>query len=186
MKKRIFFAAVLAALTLVCCSCGGNDGASDASSAGNGVTTAAEVDPDALIGQITADAGMTEGFLFTSSSTELGEYLDADLISSYYGDAAESPDFSKVARYCVYIDESDPKVLTDVGLFEMSDPSYGATFMQYLQTRIDDKIDSARAYPDIDVELLKAAVVKQEGAWVYYAVCPDSAGAAAAIADALK
>lgn len=177
-------ALLLAAMLPLCCSCDGND--ASAPSAEADAAAAAEVDPDALITGLLDKYAMTDGFVFTSSSTELGEYLDADLIASYYGDAAESPDFTKVARYCVYVDESDPKALLDVGLFEMSDPSYGSTFMQYLQARIDDKIAAAHTYTDIDVAMLETAVVKQEGPWVYYSVNYDAAAIADEIAAALK
>lgn len=176
MKKRIL--AILLAILAVCLiSCGGE-------SAGDPGDAA--VDADALVKGITEKYNMVDGYLFTSSSTELGEYLDESLISSYYGDAAEAPDFTKVESYCVYIDESDHTLLTDVGVFKMSDPSYADTFMKYLQARIDDKIDLAHTYTDIQVEKLKEAVIKKSGDYVYYTVGNDAPAVAAELADALK
>ena len=95
------------------------------------------------------------------------------MIRAYYGDASDVPDFTKVSSYCVYIDESNAKVLTDVGVFILSDASYADTLMQYLQARIDQKIASAANYPDIDVDTLEKAVIKKSGDTVYYVVSAD-------------
>ena len=186
MKKRAFPALLLLA-ALLCCGCSTEkEPVSEGTASGEVQESAVSVDPDALVTGILEKYGMVDGFVFTSSSTEPGEYLDDDLIASYYGDAAQSPDFSKVSRYCVYVDESNAKALIDVGLFELNDPSYGAELMQYLQRRIDDKIDAAVRYTDIDVAMLKTAVVKQEGAWVYYSVNYDAAAIADELAGALS
>ncbi len=147
--------------------------------------TAVNVDADALLAGITEAYGLTDGFVFTSSSTELGEYLDDDLIMGYYGDAVDVPDFTKVESYCVYIDESDPDLFIDVGLFKLNDAAYADTLMQYFQTRIDDKIAKAGDYPTIDVPTLEAATVAKFGSYVYYVVSPDVAPITADIEAAL-
>ena len=126
-----------------------------------------------VVNNIAEKYGLTDGFVFTSSSTELGEYLDDDLILAYYGDALDVPDFSKIAEYCVYIDESDANVIIDVGLFKMADVSYADTFMDYLQVRIDDKIEDSEEYSSIDVPTLEAAVIDKYGDYVYYVVSYD-------------
>ena len=149
-------------------------------------SAAVEVDPDALVKGICEKYGLTEGFIFTSSSTELGEYLDEDLIQSYYGDATDSPDFTKVADYCLYVDESDPDIIIDVGVFHMADKSYADTLMQYLQARIDVKIENGARYTNIDVETLKKSVVAKTGSWVYYVVSYDTADIVNDIKAALK
>ena len=140
-------------------------------------SAAVEVDPDALVKGICEKYGLTEGFIFTSSSTELGEYLDEDLIQSYYGDATDSPDFTKVADYCLYVDESDPDIIIDVGVFHMADKSYADTLMQYLQARIDVKIENGARYTNIDVATLKKSVVAKSkgGDYVYYVVSYNTA-----------
>ena len=167
MKKFLAMTMILAALL---CSCGGEttgeEGAAD--------TVAVTVNVDEVVNTALTTYGLTDGFVFTSSSTELGEYLDDDLIMGYYGDAVDVPDFTKVSEYCVYIDESDPNVFIDVGLFKLSDASYADTLMQYFQTRIDDKIAKADSgYPDIDVPTLEAATVEKYGDYVYYVVSYD-------------
>ena len=161
MNKIIACLLLVACLFLLTC-CGGK-------------TEVKEVDLDALVNGILEKHAMTEGFVFTSSSTELGEYLDEDMIVSCYGDAGDAPDFSKVSSYCVYMDDSDPKVIIDVGVFRMADAAYADTLMKYLQARIDFKIADGEIYTDIDVAMLKTAVVDkaQNGAYVYYVVSYD-------------
>ncbi len=136
-------------------------------------TNSSDISLDTLVNDITKEYGLTDGFVFTSSSDELGEYLDDDLILSYYGDATDVPDFSKISDYCVYIDESDANVIIDVGIFHMKDTSYGKVFAEYIQTRIDDKIEDSEEYPTIDVPTLEAGVIGQEGEYVYYVVSYD-------------
>ncbi len=146
-----------------------------------------DVDMDALIASITQKYNMTDGFVYTSSSTELGEYLDEDMIISCYGDAGDAPDFNKVDSYCVYMDDSDPTVIIDTGIFKMADTSYADTFMKYLQARIDFKIKDGEIYTDIDVAMLKTAVVAKAagGAYVYYVVSYDVKDIAAEIEAAI-
>ena len=163
MKKFLAMTMILAALL---CSCGGETAEAEES--------AVSVNVDEVINTVVADYSLTDGFVFTSSSTELGEYLDDDLIMGYYGDAVDVPDFTKISEYCVYIDESDPNVFIDVGLFKLNDASYADTLMQYFQTRIDDKIaKAASGYPDVDVPTLEAATIEKYGDYVYYVISYD-------------
>ena len=147
--------------------------------------SAEPVDPDELVRGICDKYGLTAGFIFTSKSTELGEYLDDDLIQSYYGDATDSPDFGKVSEYCLYVDESDPDIIIDVGVFRLSDPSYADTFLKYLQARIDVKIENGARYTNIDVATLKKSVVAKAGDYAYYVVSYDTADIVADIKAAL-
>jgi len=132
-----------------------------------------DIEPDKVVNEIIEEYNLVQGSVYTSASSELGEYLDKDLIISYYGDAVSSPDFSKVEKYCVYLDDSNPLIITDVGIFKLNDAEYGKDFMKFLQKRIDAKIADGKAYPDVDVATLKKAVVKQEGSYVYYVAGKD-------------
>ena len=158
MKKIFALALALSALLI---SCGGT-----AETAQTPVT----VNVDETVNAIVTNYSLTDGFVFTSSSTEIGEYLDDDMILGYYGDAVDVPDFTKISEYCVYIDESDADVYTDVGIFKMADPSYAETFVQYLRVRVSDKIAEADQYPTRDVPTLEAAVFEITGDYVYYVV----------------
>ena len=192
MKKTaaILLLAGILCLSLFSCSSGkpaenGGGSPSDPSPSGNAAEAEKDVDLDALVGSICDKYGLTEGFIFTSSSEELGEYLDADLIQSYYGDASDMPDFDKVSSYCLYVDESDPNIIIDVGVFRMADVSYADTFMQYLQSRIDVKIENGARYTNIDVATLKKSVVSKSGSYVYYVVSYDTADIVAELKAAL-
>ena len=167
MKKipALVFALSLSALLI---SCGGEPAGESAPA-----ETAVTVNADEIINAVVTNYSLTDGFVFTSSSTEAGEYLDADMILGYYGDAADVPDFTKIAEYCIYIDESDPDVYTDVGLFRMADPAYAETFVQYLEVRVSDKIAEADQYPTRDVPTLEAAVFETYGDYVYYVVSTE-------------
>lgn len=184
LKILCFLLSVLTLLSAAACAKGGET----AEAPGSAAEAKEPVNLDALIIDLTTQYEMTDGFVFSSSSTELGEYLDDDMIQGYYGDAAVKPDFSKVSEYCVYIDESSPYVLTDVGAFRLNDPSYADTLMKFIQGRIDVRIENGARYPDIDVATLKKAVVSKSkgGDVVYYAVGYDSAALAAALKDALS
>ncbi|MCR4905888.1 MAG: DUF4358 domain-containing protein [Clostridiales bacterium] len=184
VKKAICL--FLAFLLLACVSACGKGGESTPANPAAPAEVKEPVNLDALIIDLTTKYEMTDGFVFSSSSTELGEYLDDDLIQSYYGDASVKPDFTKISEYCVYIDESSPYILTDVGAFRLTDPSYADTLMKFIQGRIDVRIENGARYPDIDVATLKKAVVAKAGDVVYYAVGYDSAALAAALKDALS
>lgn len=171
MKRIVFFVLIFSMLITACAKQKTNS---------DGISL------DEIVNDIAKDYNLTDGFVFTSSSKELGEYLDDDLILSYYGDATDVPDFSKISDYCVYIDESDANVIIDVGIFRMQEISYGKVFTKYLQARIDDKIEDSEEYPSIDVPTLEAAVIGQESEYVYYVVSPDVDKIANDIKESLK
>lgn len=171
MKKTILTSVMLA---LLLANCGCLTGCGGGTVEDNVDVAATNVDIDTTIQTIVDTYNLTDGFVFTSSSTELGEYLDDDLIMGYYGDAVDVPDFTKVDEYCVYIDESNPNVFIDVGLFKMNDTGYSDTLMQYFQSRIDDKIAKADSgYPDMDVPTLESATIAKYGDYVYYVISYD-------------
>lgn len=164
--KKLF--ALTMALASLLCSCGGET-AGESTPADPVVT----INVDEVVGSVVTNYSLTDGFVFTSSSTEPGEYLDDDMILGYYGDAVDVPDFTKISEYCVYIDESNADVYTDVGVFKMADPAYAQTFVQYLEARVSDKIAEADQYPTRDVPTLEAAVFATYGDYVYYVVSAE-------------
>lgn len=179
MRKILALASALA-LSALFCSCGGEPAGESSPDA-----PAVTVNVDEVVNNVVTTYSLTDGFVFTSSSTEAGEYLDADMILGYYGDAVDVPDFTKISEYCVYIDESDPDVYTDVGLFKMADPAYAETFVQYLEVRVSDKIAEADQYPTRDVPTLEAAVFEITGDYVYYVVSTEVDAIVADIETAL-
>ena len=177
MKKVLLLTVLLLSLLLVACNSDGGDVSN---------TENKSISLDDTIKTITEKYNLTNGFIFTSSSTERGEYLDDDLILAYYGDAMDVPDFSKISEYCLYVDESDANVIIDVGIFKMADTSYTEDFMKYLRFRIDDKIEDAEEYSTIDVETLEAGVIEKSGNYVYYVVSYDVDAIVSDIKAALK
>lgn len=160
MKKLA--ALVLSVLVLLCCvSCG---------------APSADNDPDEAVRALAEAYGMTQGTFFSSGSAEAGTYLDNDLLISLYGGANGAPDLSYTDAYCVYIDETDPTSMSEIGLFRLADESYAETLEGYLQARIDRKIRLSQTYPDINTAVLKSAEVGTDGCFVYY-ICCENAGA---------
>lgn len=136
-----------------------------------------------VVRDIATDYALTEGFLFSSDSSEEGEYLDEDLISTYYGDGEKAPDFGIVEDYGVYIDESDAKVMCEVGLFRLKADADWQAFQGFLKNRIAVRLSNAKSYPDIDKSTLKGARFGHLGPYVYYVVLK---GESAAVADRIE
>lgn len=168
MKRALLIlTAILLAFSLCACdSVGGESGAESESEEAKAVT----LDIETEAGSIIEKYSLSGGKRYSSKSTVAGEYLDEDLIRSYYGDAAEMPDFSQVAAYAVYIDESKPINPCEFGIFEMKDGADTEKFMLFLKARINLKIENAKAYPTMDTEPLKTAIFTVKGKYIWYAV----------------
>ena len=154
MKKHCFLICLAVLLTFSLTACGVKD---------FGISAAAE--------EILSTRSLSGGLRFSSApKSEEVSRLDDDLIRSYFGDAADVPDFTKVANYELYIDESKPTLPCEFGIFELSDESYAETFILYLKARIDLKIENAKMYPSVDTETLKNAKFTVQGKYVWYVV----------------
>ena len=168
-KTRLFLISLAALLCL----------APVLSACGTGGDVIPDVSAKEVVSDVVSDYSLENGFLFSSDSAEEGEYLDEDLISTYYGDGDKVPDFSKVENYCVYIDESDARVMCEIGLFRFSEGADMQTFESFLKNRIAVRLSNAKSYPDIDKSTLKGAQFAVVGNYVYYVVVK---GASAEIA----
>lgn len=157
MKKLCVLVCLAILLPLALCACGTKE---------MNISSAAE--------EILSSYALSGGLRF-SSAPKSGDVclLDDDLIRSYFGDAADVPDFSKVAKYELYIDESKPTLPCEFGIFELSDESYADTLVQYLKARIELKIENAKMYPSVDTETLKSARFTILGKYVWYVVVKD-------------
>lgn len=122
----------------------------------------------ALADSIVETYALSGGLRYSSSSTIEGEYLDDDLIRSYYGDVLSAPSFEDVEAYEVYIDESNPTQPCEFGIFQMRDGADTELFLSFLRARIDQKINNAIAYPTMDTEALTTAKIAQSGAYLWY------------------
>lgn len=127
-----------------------------------------ELDLAAEADNILSTYSLSGGTRYTSASQVLGEYLDEDLIRSYYGDAAEVPNFEDVEAYVVYIDESKPILPCEFGIFKMKDGADTDSFVAYLKARIDMKIQNAKAYPSMDTSMLTTAKFTVKDGYIWY------------------
>ncbi len=173
--KRFILTAICLLLAFSLCACGGSD-VSDANgadsnggeSAGHAGTVELDLktEADAIIGKYSLSGGRR----YTSESTVEGEFLNEDLIRSYYGDAVKMPDFNGVEAYEVYIDETKPIKPCEFGIFKMKDGADAEAFIAFLKARINKKIETAKAYPTMDTEPLKTAVFTEKDGYIWYAV----------------
>ncbi len=159
MKRSISLALALILLTLCLVSC--------------------KKEPVVLDLKAEADAILTtykleSGNLYSSASTVLGEYLDEDLIRSYYGDLTSMPDFNSVESYVVYIDETRPTLPCEFGLFKMKEGADAQAFIAYLKARIDLKIENAKAYPSMDTTMLVSAKFVEKDGYIWYCAVKDA------------
>ena len=132
------------------------------------------LDLEAEANAIIQTYGLEGGKKYTSSSTVLGEYLDEDLIRSYYGDLTSIPDFGSVESYVVYIDETKPTRPCEFGIFKMKEGADAQAFIAYLQARIDLKIENSKAYPTMDTSMLKSAKFVEKDGYVWYCAVKDA------------
>lgn len=158
MKRVILFFVILSLLFGIT-ACSGRSASSAASD---------RLDMEEIASAVTEKYELLTGFRYSSRSEAAGEYLDEDLIRSYYGDIMSMPDFKEVEAYEVYIDESNPIQPCEFGIFKMAEGADTELFMSFLRARIDLKISNAVAYPTMDTEALTTAKFSQCGSYLWY------------------
>lgn len=168
--KRFFLILTAFMLIFTLCACNGGDDVSENASGESKNDEVKALDLKSEADAIIQKYSLSGGKFYSSDSTTVGEYLDEDLIRSYYGDAAEMPNFDEVDSYAVYIDESKPINPSEFGIFKMKDGADADKFILFLKARIDLKIQNAKAYPTMDTEPLKTAVFTKKGGYVWYCV----------------
>lgn len=172
MKRFVLLLLSLALIALPLAACDGN-GEKNSGGSENDSDSAKTIDIEAEADSIIAKYSLAGGKRYTSSSQTLGEYLDEDLIRSYYGDAAEMPDFGSVEAYAVYIDESKPTNPCEFGIFKMKPGADTETFVAFLKARIDLKLENAKSYPTMDTSMLKTAKFTVKGGYIWYCAVKD-------------
>ena len=164
MKKRIAAAILLLALALCAASCA--EKINDTDVCATGAEIMAQYVPEGA------------GYIYRlreAGEGEKGYAIDAEEFASYYGDAAESPDFAKIADCFLYIDETAPTKPCEFALIKLADAGYAETLTSFFKARIDLKIENAKSYPDVDTSALKNAVFASKGVYVWYIAVKDSA-----------
>ena len=164
MKTRIAAILLLLALAVSAASCA--EKINDIDVCATGAEIKAQYVPDGA-GYIYRLREPAEG--------EKGYAIDGEEFASYYGDAAEAPDFAKIADCFLYIDDTAPTKPCEYALIKLADAGYAETLLQFLRARIDLKIENAKSYPDVDTSALKNAVFASKGVYVWYIAVKDSA-----------
>ena len=132
---------------------------------GNGEKEAFDLFKEA--NSIVESKSLTEGFLYLSNAEKVEDKLDADTIHSLYGDILSDPDFSQVEEYAVFIGDSSVNPC-EFGIFKMTDDADTEQFMLYLQARIDEKLEQAKSYPEIDDEAWTSAKLESKNGYIWY------------------
>lgn len=164
MKKIIIL--VLTALLLIT-ACTPADNASE--------SEAESLNTKQMVEKITADYSLSCGTYYSSYSENLGEYLDEDTLLSLYGDMGEIPDLSSIVEYCVYIDDSDPNLQKELGIFLARNDADKELFLSFMRSRIAAMLENAKNYPSVDTEPLKNAEFFVEGDYIVYIVVKSEA-----------
>lgn len=169
--KRFVLILLSLLLAISFCACGNETESSTPESNGKeGEKQSVSLDLKAEADSVISKYSLSGGRRYSSESNVLGEYLDEDLIRSYYGDAAAMPNFGDVEAYEVYIDESKPIKPCEFGIFKMKDGANTEEFLLFLKARIELKIQNAKAYPSMDTEPLKTAVFTEKEGYIWYTV----------------
>ena len=116
---------------------------------------------------IMESSSVGEGFLYRSNAEAEEEKLDPDTIHSLYGDIASDPDFGQVEEYAVFIGSSSVNPC-EFGIFKMTDNADIETFKLYLKARIDEKLEQAKSYPEIDDEAWTTSVLESKNGYIWY------------------
>ena len=117
----------------------------------------------------------TGGYIFSSDAGEdTNSYLfDDDIVRSYYGDAAEYPDFSGVDSYYAYIDSSTPTQPCEFGIFKLTENADKQLFQSFLKARVTQMLANAKNYTTVEKTALQTAEFGIKGNYVWYSVIKD-------------
>ena len=177
------------AMTLSLAACGGTGDESTPSSAPSDASEASA--PDAtepvnlktLLETVQQTCTLDSGSIYSSYSDTLGEYMDEEMILGKYGAQSPAPDFSVYAQYALYF--SFETYQDEVALFEVRDASDIEPTKRFLQLRIDELLEGAVNYPELDTTRFENAVIESSGNYVYCIACRDLEAVRAVIEEAL-
>lgn len=170
MEKIISLALVFAMLFLFV-SCETDDITSNENSVSEQNSRPADFEVGSLkdiISSITDENNLTEGSTYTSESSVDGEYLDEDMINGYYGDLFDTPDFSLIEEYCVYIQDKNPLLQIELGIFKVFDSNNNNMVTNFITKRKDSILENAVNYPSVDTEPFDKLIIDSIGDYTYY------------------
>jgi len=122
----------------------------------------------AILKDVLKNNNLTEGKVYTSESTVEGEYLDEDMIKGLYGSLLDYPDFSKIEEYCVYIQDQNPLLHIELGIFKVYDSNNNSMVKDFIVQRQTSLFEKWANYPSVDTEPFKNMIVDSVGNYTYY------------------
>lgn len=121
-----------------------------------------------ILKDVLKNNNLTEGKVYTSESKTEGEYLDEDMIKGLYGSMLDYPDFSKIEEYCVYIQDKNPLLKIELGIFKVYDSNNNTMVKDFINQRKEAELEKAANYPSVDTEPFKNMIVDSVGNYTYY------------------
>ncbi|HBR30828.1 MAG: hypothetical protein PHD46_03555 [Eubacteriales bacterium] len=165
--KKIICLILFSFITLSMFSCGESKQEESKSSVEVGSVTT-------IVKDIQAANGLNKGKTFTSESTVAGEYLDEALISSYYGNVLDVPNFTKIEEYCVYIEDFDTNLRIEIGIFKVINSNDNTMVSDFLKLRKERILEHARNYPSVDAEPFANVIIDTIGNYTYYVAVKEN------------
>jgi hypothetical protein len=127
-----------------------------------------------ILKDVLTSNNLTEGKVYTSESKTEGEYLDEDMIKGIYGSLLDYPDFSKIEEYCVYIQDKNPLLHIELGIFKVADSNNNTMVKEFINQRKTSVLEKAVNYPSVDTEPFKNVIIESVGNYTYYIAVKDN------------
>ena len=169
MKKFLSILIVIVSITLLLCSCGGTTETSKE----NEATSQSNGENGAMISNASCVEMRDEAYLKEKSDPEVHQLYDSNeilmdefLISGYYGTLLETPDFTKLDSYAIFI--TDEPVVSELGIFKAADGMTVEEIKEFCQLRVDALKKKFEGYKPEMVSAAEGAVIGVYGDYVYY------------------
>lgn len=168
MKKLISMLLVIATVSLLLCACGQNDDTSKTDETSQTTSESGAIVSNASCIEIRDEAYTKEKSdpevhqLYDSKDSVMDEFL----ISGYYGTLLETPDFTKLDSYALFI--TDEPVVSEFGVFKASEEMSVDEIKEFCQLRVDALKKKFEGYKPEMVNAAKGSVIGVYGDYVYY------------------
>ena len=168
MKRLISILLVIASVSLLLCACGQNGETSKTDETSQTTSESGVVVSNASCIEIRDEAYLKEKAdpevhqLYDSKDNVMDEFL----ISGYYGTLLETPDFTKLDSYAVFI--TDEPVVSEFGIFKASADMTVEEIKEFCQLRVDALKKKFEGYKPEMVNAAKGSVIGVYGDYVYY------------------
>ena len=168
MKRLISILLVIASVSLLLCACGQNGETSKTDE-----TSQTTSESGALVSNASCIEIRDEAYLKEKADPEVHQLYDSKdnvmdefLISGYYGTLLETPDFTKLDSYAVFI--TDEPVVSEFGIFKASADMTVEEIKEFCQLRVDALKKKFEGYKPEMVNAAKGSVIGVYGDYVYY------------------